>query len=264
METKSKLDIFISASHYTAPVDIKKLKFIFSAISNYANSKHKDLETLHILEVACGRGGITLPLASLQCQVKAFDINEKDVETLRAQASRAGIVNLDIRVDNAYTFDDGKTYDIVIASEVFEHVIEPSKLAANIVKRMKEGSFLIVTTPNGYGPWELKNCLDILTHLRKSNFLRRLLNKPPYIKGSGAHHCQFYTKVQLEKLFSEFSLSPVGFANSDSFLTIFSPLRKSASLGNIDIKLADVLPHWMASGWYFVFEFKLTGNHRDN
>jgi SAM-dependent methyltransferase len=256
------LDIFISVSPYTDPVDVKKLEFIFSAISNYANSRQKKLNTLHILDVACGRGGITLPLASLQCQVKAFDINEKDVEILRAQANRTGLVNLDVVVDNAFTFEDGKAYDIVIASEVFEHVLDPSKLAANIVKRMMEDSLLIVTTPNGYGPWEIKNRFDIRTYLRKSNYLRRLLNKPLYTNGSGVDHCQFYTKVRLERLFSKFSLSLIRFASSDSFLTIFPSLRRNAFLGNIDIRLADVLPHWLASGWYFVFELKSIDNHR--
>lgn len=256
MQEKPKLDIFISNTIYKDPVDIKKLKFIFSAINRYASLKNKDIENLRILEVACGRGGITFPLTSLGCQVRAFDLSEKSVGYVQNQINRNKIKNLIVTLDNGYTFNDGKTYDIVIASEVFEHVLEPLKLAANITRRMMESSYLIVTTPNGHGPWELKNRVSPIEHFKKWNFLRRRFGKPPYVYGSGADHCQFYTKKRLVRLFSKFSLRLVNFAKSDSFLTIFSPLRKSAFLGNADIKLADVLPYWLASGWYFNFEMK--------
>jgi SAM-dependent methyltransferase len=166
------------------------------------------------------------------------------------------VANLSATVSNGYTFDDGKVYDIVVASEVFEHVLEPSRLAQNITRRMREGSDLVVTTPNGYGPWELKNRIDILTYLRRSNSLRRLLAKRPYIKGSGPDHCQFYTKRRLLELLSTFSLTLVDFAKSDSFLTIFPLVRRNNLLGRLDTKLADILPYWLASGWHFVFRLQ--------
>jgi hypothetical protein len=31
-------------------------------------------------------------------------------------------------------------------------------------------------------------------------------------------------------------------------------LRKNSLIGRVDIALADQLPYWLASGWYFVFE----------
>lgn len=257
MQVKSRLDTFISSTNYTKPADIKKLKFIFSALERYASIKNKDIEDLRILEVGHGKGGITFSLVSLGCQVRALDINEKAVEYVQSQINRNKIKNLIVSVDDGYTFDDGKTYDIVIASEVFEHVLEPLKLAANITRRMVESSYLIVTTPNGYGPWEIKNRVSPISYLIKWNWLRHLLGKSPYVKRRGAGHCQFYTKKRLVKLFSEFSLRLVDFAKSDSFLAMFGPLyRRSALLGNIDIKLADVLPYWLVSGWYFVFEMR--------
>lgn len=154
---KSRLDNFIFSSYYTDPVDIKKLKFIFSAIERYAHLRSKQFEDLRVLEVGCGRGGITFPLASLGCQVRAFDIDTNSVEHIQAQISQNRIENLIVTVDSGYTFDDGIGYDVIIASEVFEHVLEPSTLAANITRRMMEASYLVVTIPNGYGPWELKN-----------------------------------------------------------------------------------------------------------
>jgi 2-polyprenyl-3-methyl-5-hydroxy-6-metoxy-1,4-benzoquinol methylase len=254
MQTARHIDTFISNSSYRDAVDIKKLKFIFSAIRKYAEDNNRTFEELRILEIACGMGGITLPLASLGCKVVALDIDRNSVKHVEKIAKERQFDNLHVSVEDGCKFSDDSSYDIIVASEVFEHVLNPTMLAENIAKRMNKRSYLIVTTPNGFGPWELKNRLSPTYHLRKSNWLRKRLRMPYYVKGNGADHCQFYTKNRLISLFSELSLEPVEFSKSDSILTIFAPLRKIALLGKIDIKLADMLPHYFASGWYFVFE----------
>ena len=248
--------MFVASTKYTRAVDIKKLKFIYLAIERYANRKSKELTDLNILEVGCGPGGITFPLTSLGCQVRAFDIGEESLKFIKSKIERSNIKNLTVTLDNGYTFNDGKTYDIVIASEVFEHVLEPSKLAANITKRMTEGSYLIITTPNGYGPWEMKNYLNPINHLKRWNFLRRQFGKSPYVFGNGKDHCQFYTKKRLTNLFSEISLKLIRFIKSDSLLTFFPLLTSINFIGKFDTKLADILPYQFASGWYFVFEME--------
>jgi len=245
---------FISASAYTDPVDIKKLRFIHGALEKYVRSSGKSFQELHILEVACGTGEITLPLASLGSQVTAFDIDLNAVEQVRALIEKRGVRNLTVTVADGRTFDDGRSYDVVVASEVFEHILEPAELANSINRRMKPGSRLIVTTPNGYGPWELKNRMDVRARLRRWNALRRLLGKPRYVVGSGADHCQFFTRGRLVRLLSSSSLTLVDSGKSDSFLTVFRPLRRSRLLQRADSRLADTLPYWLASGWYFVFE----------
>jgi len=196
----------------------------------------------------------------LGCEVRAFDINEDAIQQAKNRINQNKIKNLTVTLDNGYTFDDRMTYDIIIASEVFEHTLEPLKLAANITKRMVKGSYLLVTVPNGYGLYELKNRFGPVSILKRSNWLRYLFGKSPYVKGTGKDHCYYFTKKKLVKLFSNFSLRLITFAKSDSFLTIFLPLRKNPLIANIDLKLADILPYWLASGWYFVFEMERDNN----
>lgn len=250
------MNTFLSSTIYTDPVDIKKLKFIFSAINRYASLKNKDVQSLHILEVGCGKGGITLPLASLGCPVRAFDIDARAVEYIASWIQRNAAKNLIVTVDDGYVFDDGQIYDVIIASEVFHQVLEPLRLAANIARRMLKGSYLVVTVPNGYGPWSLADRASPISCVKRWNWLRHLFGKPSYVRGAGGDRCQFYTRSGLVEMFSRFSLRTVDFAKSDSILAIFPRLRKSALFGNIDIRLADVLPYWLASGWYFVFEME--------
>jgi len=255
----ARLDAFLSSSEFNEPVYRKKLRFIFSTINSYASLKRKRLEDINILEIACGRGGITFPLASLDCKVKVFDIDDSCVEYVQNRIDHDKIPNLTVTVDDGYTFVDGETYDIVVASEVFEHVLEPKRLAENITRSMAKGSHLIVTTPNGYGPWELMNRVNPLYYLRKWNWLLHLLGKSPYVKGSSWGHVQFYSRHRLMKLFSIFHYKLINFAKSDSLLSMFSP-KRSALLGNIDIMLADILPYWLANGWYFLFELEKGNN----
>lgn len=256
MQQNRELEGFLKHSPYHHPVDIKKLRFIFSAIDDYRKSKHLDFRDLRILEVACGRGGITLPLASLGCLVTAFDIDNDSIGYLEDLLRDKRIENVNVSVDDGYTFDDHNSYDIAVASEVFEHLLDPLAFAKNISRRMDNGSHLIVTTPNGFGPWELKNHINPINRLRKWNVLRRLRNKPPYVKGAGHDHCQFYTRRRLESMFATMSFRTLRFAKSDSFLVVLPFARRSALLGRMDVTLADYLPYWLASGWYFVFELQ--------
>lgn len=253
---KSKLDIFISHTSYTDLAAIKKLRFIYLEIEKHCSIKKKDIKDLHILDVGCGKGGIAFPLASLGCHVRAFDINESFVKSIQSQSNQNKVQNIMVTVDDAYTFDDGNVYDVIIASEIFEHVSQPSMLAANIARRMTAGSCLIVTIPNGYGPWELGNRVNPLRYLAKKRWLRHMLGRSPYHEDKGARHYQFYTKKRLIELFAKFKLKPVAFAKSDVFLTLFPYLRGISFLRKIDITLADVFPHWLVSGWYFVFKME--------
>jgi 2-polyprenyl-3-methyl-5-hydroxy-6-metoxy-1,4-benzoquinol methylase len=251
---KSGSDIFLSHTHYDRLVDLKKLEFIFSAIHKYALLHDKDPDELTILEVGCGDGGITVPMGSLGCHVKAFDINEKAVQSAETKIDEKEFQNVVVCVDDGYTFDDGKYYDVVIASEILEHVQDPFRFVANISKRMRMGSYFVITVPNGFGPWELRNRI-FMNKLYRSNVIRRMLGKKLYDETSGGEHLQFYRLSQLLCMLSRFSFSLVDFSNSDSvFAALWSPLNKpNRLLEKIDITLADLLPYWCASGWYLSF-----------
>jgi 2-polyprenyl-3-methyl-5-hydroxy-6-metoxy-1,4-benzoquinol methylase len=250
------LDTFLSHTHYASPVDMKKLRFIYDVITAYSNEHNRELQTLRLLDVACGRGGIAFPLASLGCRVRAFDINESAVQFVTGRIGRSGITNLSVSIDDGNTFDDGETYDIVVASEVLEHVPDPARMLGNIKRRMTEGSRLIITTPNGYGPWELANRLNPRNVLGRWQWLRATLGKPPHAIVPGDAHCHHFTKRELLGICENLCLKPILFSNSDFILTIFSFLRSHPLFGRLDTKLADMVPSWMASGWYFAFSLE--------
>lgn len=231
----------------------KKLEFIYKTIEKYSQENNKAIKRLDILEVGCGEGGITIPLSSLGCNIRAFDVDERTIANISKHLNNnKKINNIKVSVGDGYTFDDKAKYDIIIASEVFEHVTEPLKLASNIKKRMNANSQIIVTTPNGYGPWEIRNRLFIYP-LTRNNSIRKLFHKPGYVEGSSHEHCQFFTKNELMNLFFQLNFKLKAFQKSDS---IFAALPMGRRMGKLDIKIADILPSCLASGWYFSFELK--------
>lgn len=233
------------------PSYLKKLEFIFTTIENYAHENNKSVDELDVLEVGCGSGGISLPLSSLGCKIRAFDVDESAVSNLENQIKEKKIGNMVVSVDNAYSFNDNVQYDIVITSEVFEHLIDPIKMAMNIKKRMKKNSQIIVTVPNGYGPWEMKNRIFVYPITHNNIIRKKILNKPSYVEGDGPEHCQYFTKRRILELFSVLGFQEVSFKKSDSIL---AALPFGHKMGKMDVKLADILPLGLASGWYFVFE----------
>src|SRR5512134_1214330 len=192
---------FAAASPYTDPVDRKKLLFVYRAVEDFAAERRVAASELSILEVACGVGGITLPLARLGARVRALDIDRADVDRLLERARELRFDNLNAAVEDAFTFQHGIRYDVIVASEVMEHVLDPDALLSNMVRHLEPGGLLIVTTPNGYGPWELSDFVRPRHVARRWNWLRRGIGLPPYVPGTGPDHCQHYTRGKLVALF---------------------------------------------------------------
>ena len=247
---------FIAASPYTDPVDRKKLLFVYRAVEDFAAERRIAASGLSILEVACGVGGITLPLARLGARVRALDIDERDIAALVARARELRFANLTAGVEDAFTFRHDTRYDVIVASEVMEHVLDPDAMLANVVRHLEPGGLLIVTTPNGYGPWELSNYVRPRHVVRRWNWLRRLAGKEPYAAGTGPDHCQHYTRGRLVKMFHRHGLDVHRFMNSDFILTVSKQMRRHPTLGTFDADFANLVPHWMASGWYVALRLR--------
>lgn len=109
-----------------------------------------------VLEIGCGHGGITCYLASLGAKhVVGVDVNVADVEYGRKLAKRiagssarlngtlpVSFVKMDAR---ALAFAD-RTFDIVMADNVFEHFDNPEKVLAEVSRVLVPGGSLLIPT----------------------------------------------------------------------------------------------------------------------
>ena len=102
------------------------------------------------LEVAAGGGGLTAALAGAGRDVV---VNDLLVETLNESLGLFDIdrKRLTVLGGNAFDLEPEKlgTFDLVIASEVLEHVAHPDQFLAHLARFLEPRGRIVVTTPNG-------------------------------------------------------------------------------------------------------------------
>src|SRR5438128_2335277 len=102
----------------------KRLRFVRQTIATVFPSREPD--SLHVLDVGCGNGSqLALPLAQHGFHVIGVDTHAPSIE--RAQVDAQDLENASFvcgRVEDL----NAEPFDIVILSEVLEHMTEPREL----------------------------------------------------------------------------------------------------------------------------------------
>ncbi|MBU3743857.1 MAG: methyltransferase domain-containing protein [Sediminibacterium sp.] len=100
--------------------------------------------TPRILEVGCGLGYLTYSLRTAGYDVHGLDISHEAIQNARQHFGDFYIC------DNlfAYVHEHAASYDVIILTEVIEHVNEPIAFVKTIADLLKKGGKAIITTPN--------------------------------------------------------------------------------------------------------------------
>lgn len=160
---------------------------------------------------------------------------------------------------------DGEPFDVIVCSEVLEHLDDPAGMLAELVGRnLASGGVVIGSVPNGYGLTEIEKKVDqalglyagLRTVVRRVRALRGPSNPAkaaaiPYNYESG--HVQFFTRGQLEGVAHAAGLRLAQLVNGTvmgadlSGATILAP----AAMIRANARVADWLPHWASATWFF-------------
>jgi SAM-dependent methyltransferase len=259
--TASQLTQAYSAddSPRTAPIDLaenqwgyaKRLRFVREAISSAFPGSEKP--ALHVLDVGCGNGAyVALPLARAGYRVTGLDLHQASIEhakTLGASSTHAEFICGDVELTPENTFD------VVILSEVLEHVADPHYLLQKSAARLKQNGLVIVTVPNGWGEFEIDSW--IYRRLRLQRLVNLLAEADdgllPATDNLSCGHVQFFTLSSLRRLFSGCGLS-IFRQGASSWLSgpiIGVTVARYRSFITWNTEIVDRLPMQMASGWYF-------------
>lgn len=128
-----------------------RLAFVRERICSHLALSQKDLRPfvgLKILDIGCGGGLISEPLARLGARVTGIDPAERNIEVARAHAAAQGI-EIDYRAVTVETLAAaGETYDAVVCLEVVEHVPDVGAFLATCGKVVRPGGIMVLSTIN--------------------------------------------------------------------------------------------------------------------
>ena len=103
---------------------------------------------LYVLDVGCGGGLVSEPLARLGADVTGIDASAMSINVAQRHASNTGI---SVNYQHALAEElvaEGRQFDVVINAEVVEHVADQAALIAQCGALVKPGGILILATLN--------------------------------------------------------------------------------------------------------------------
>ena len=260
----------------------KRLQFIVAAVEAFRGEQRRSCGDVFILDVGCGTGiMITLPLASIGYRVTGIDVDGESIEAARRVNPYPNAV---FRHGDAETLAAaGERYDVVIASEVLEHLTDPPAFLRTLRGLLTQEGILVLTTPNGYGWFEgeqylwdqlgLGSCI-LRWHERWGRFTQRLkapikrlirwqpAPPPPSqpweclasTQNTASPHVQRFRWRRVERLVvaAGFTITRVGNSGPVCGKISHFYLRNQRTFIALNARVGDFLPRWAAAAWYLV------------
>ncbi len=174
---------------------------------------------LRLLDIGCGGGLLSEPMARLGATVVGADAAERNIPVARIHAEQSGLT-IDYRHTTAEALAaEGERFDVVLNMEVVEHVADPLAYLTACHDLLKPGGLMICSTLN-------RNAKSFALAIVGAEWVMRWLPK-------GTHDWQkFITPDELYGLIRRAGLEPV-----DRKGMVFNPVSWRWSLSDRDLSV---------------------------
>jgi len=249
----------------------KKVLFFLERLQRYAGAQALRPRDIRVLELGCGNGwNVALPIAEQGFDVTGVDFHEPSIASARTYNR---LPNTRFVCGDVMEFQRSESWDAAILSDVLEHMHDPGRFLKLAVSHLRPDGIVLISIPNGRGPYEIEQFLIRIGVLRPIlaitrwtvelavRLKRRLMHQPwpvapdpalpAYNDESG--HVQFFTPGRFRRLLAAAGLRIETRAQGcwfggdlTYFLFYFLP-----ALSQISLRIADALPPSLVSTWYF-------------
>jgi len=182
-------------------------------------SAERPFEGLRLLDIGCGGGLLSEPMARLGATVVGADAAAGNLSVAQLHAEKSGLV-IDYRHTTAESLAEaGEQFDVVLNMEVVEHVSDPQGYMTACQMLLKPGGLMIASTIN-------RNPKSYMMAIVGAEVIMRWLPK-------GTHEWKkFITPDELYALIEKAGLSPV-----DRKGFVFNPVLWTWSLSARDLSV---------------------------
>src|SRR6056297_794173 len=174
---------------------------------------------LRILDIGCGGGLLSEPMARLGADVVGADAAEGNIPVAQVHAEQSGL-SIDYRFTTAEALAEaGEQFDVVLNMEVVEHVADPLAYLSACRQLLRPGGLHICSTIN-------RNAKSFAMAIVGAEYVMRWLPK-------GTHEWKkFITPDELYDLLRKAGLDPV-----DRKGFVFNPVSWNWSLSDRDMSV---------------------------
>jgi 2-polyprenyl-6-hydroxyphenyl methylase / 3-demethylubiquinone-9 3-methyltransferase len=138
----------MAALHKFNPVRLAYIRDQAAAQFSRDPKKVDCLKGLRMLDIGCGGGILSEPLARLGAVMVGADPSPENIEIASAHAAESGLT-IDYRATTAEELAAaGERFDVVLAMEVVEHVADVDLFVSTCATMVKPGGLMIAATLN--------------------------------------------------------------------------------------------------------------------
>lgn len=205
--------------HMMNPVRLDYITSQIAAEFGRDMRKDKPFSGLRILDIGCGGGLLSEPMARLGADVVGADAAERNIPVARLHAQQSGL-DIDYRHTSAEALAEaGEAFDAILNMEVVEHVADPLAYLTACRHLLKPGGIMCCSTIN-------RNAKSYVMAIVGAEQIMRWLPR-------GTHDwAKFITPDELADLLEKAGLTPV-----DRKGFVFNPLGWSWSISDRDLSV---------------------------
>lgn len=232
----------------------KRLDFIAGVISRYQPSR--------VLDMGCGTGqNLTALLADRFRDIRFVGVDSDAASIAFARReNRCGNALYALEAEAGGLGD----FDLVIASEVIEHVEDPEAFLDLLKDRLTLNGKVILTLPNGHGPFELASLVETVLQLTGIYGALRAVKQVLHGASAGpptadtlavSPHINFFSYRLIRSLITACGFKILEY-RPRTFLCGFGfdQVMKSGMIISWNAAIAERLPPQMVSDWMFLLE----------
>ncbi len=176
-------------------------------------------EGLRLLDIGCGGGLLSEPMARLGATVVGADAAEGNLPVARIHAAQSGL-EIDYRPVTAEALAEaGEQFDVVLNMEVVEHVADPQSYLSATQALLKPGGLQICSTIN-------RNAKSYAMAIVGAEVIMRWLPRGTHV------WAKFITPDELFELLRKAGLTPV-----DRKGFVFNPITWNWSISDRDLSV---------------------------